>query len=82
MPVGVKLLFSVIVLAVAIGFAFINPRANNAGPNWLWRGGRRDLMRTVLFREDGSFRKHTKLGTMLFFAGFLALIWLAIPEVP
>lgn len=82
MPNEVKIIFTIFIVLVGIGILLINPKSNNAGPNWLWRQGKDDLMRTILFREDGSFRRFTKFGSLLFFALFLAMIWLAIPTAP
>src|SRR6185369_16814341 len=30
--------------------------ANKAGPDWLWMGGRDDVLRSLYFRPNGSFR--------------------------
>ena len=68
MPVG-TILFIITVVAAGIGMAIFF-FTKGAGPNWLWRGGRGDLMRTILFRDDGSWRRYGKLGVLLF--------WLAI----
>jgi hypothetical protein len=69
-PIG-TILFIVIV-AAGIGMA-VFLFTKGAGPDWLWQGGRGDLVRTVLFREDGSWRRYAKLGVLLF--------WLAIAGV-
>jgi hypothetical protein len=82
MPVGVKFIFTFFVAVAALGVLLVRGRANNAGPSWLWRGGSSDLMRTLLFRPDGSFRKHTKLGILSWFFVFVAAIWLVIPTSP
>lgn len=76
MPVGVKCLFTVAAVLCAIAIYFIDPHANNAGPGWLWRGRQEDPFRKLIFREDGSLRKHTKLGIYLWFEVWLALLWL------
>ena len=35
--------------------------ANKAGPDWMWRGGRSDPLRSILFRENGTLRRFTRL---------------------
>lgn len=82
MPNEAKIIFTIFIVFVGIGILLINPKANNAGQNWLWRQGKGDLMRAILFRNDGSFRRFTKFGSLLFFLLFLAMIWLAIPTAP
>ena len=50
---------------------------NKAGPDWLWGGGRNDLVRNLYFRHDGTFRRYGRLalvGTL--FGGSAALLWL------
>ena len=44
--------------------------ANGAGPDWFWRGGRGDLMRRALFREDGSWRRFGRFSVFV--------VWLLI----
>ena len=34
---------------------------NKAGPDWMWAGGRNDLVRSLYFRPDGSFRRHGRV---------------------
>ncbi len=50
--------------------------ANKAGPDWLWGGGRDDLIRNLYFKPNGSFRRFGRaalvatvcLGSMAFFS--------------
>jgi hypothetical protein len=50
---------------------------NKAGPDWLWTGGRNDILRSVFFRPNGSFRRHGRLGLLVtLFAGSAALYWM------
>lgn len=50
---------------------------NKAGPDWLWGGGRDDLIRNLYFRPNGSFRRYGRLALLVtIFAGTLALYWL------
>ena len=51
-------------LGVMVGtfFSFLmgifNPYVvNKAGPDWMWTGGREDLIRNLYFRPNGSFRR-------------------------
>jgi len=50
---------------------------NKAGPDWLWAGGRDDLVRNLYFRPNGAFRRFGRialLATLL--AGGAALAWM------
>jgi hypothetical protein len=62
-PIG-TILFIVIIAAGVGMIVFLFTKG--AGPDWLWQGGRGDLVRSVLFREDGSWRRYGKLGVLLF----------------
>ena len=55
-----------------------NPRVSNkAGPDWLWAGGRNDLVRSLYFRPNGSFRRFGRLALMCtLFGGSAALYWM------
>ncbi len=51
--------------------------ANKAGPDWLWSGGRQDLVRSLYFRPDGTFRRYGRLALVLtLVAGVAALYWI------
>ena len=53
---------------------------NKAGPDWLWGGGRDDLIRNLYFRPNGSFRRYGRIALIVtIFAGTLALYWLLQP---
>jgi hypothetical protein len=50
---------------------------NKAGPDWMWGGGRNDVLRNLYFRHDGSFRRFGRIalvGTVL--AGSASLYWM------
>lgn len=56
---------------------FDNTVANKAGPDWLWAGGRNDLVRNLYFRPNGSFRRFGRAGLLAtVFAGCGALAWM------
>jgi hypothetical protein len=57
----------------------VDPRvANKAGPDWLWVGGRDDVVRNLYFRPDGSFRRFGLVALVATFAlGAAALFWIA-----
>ena len=59
--------------------ALIDPRvANKAGPDWLWMGGRDDVVRNLYFRPNGSYRRYGRIGLLATFAlGTAALFWIA-----
>jgi hypothetical protein len=82
MPASIKLVLVLFAAVMAVGICFARPKDNLAARPWLWRGGENDLMRRMLFRADGSFRKHAKLGSAVFFVVFASLVWFAIPTKP
>jgi len=55
-----------------------NPNViNKAGPDWLWNGGRDDVIRNLFFRPNGSFRRYGRAALMVtLFSGAAALLWL------
>jgi hypothetical protein len=56
----------------------LNPRVlNKAGPDWLWMGGRDDVVRNLYFRPNGSFRRYGRPALVLtLLAGTAALCWI------
>ena len=45
-----------------------------AGPDWMWAGGRDDVIRGLYFRPNGSFRRHGRAALFLtLIAGAIAL---------
>ena len=51
--------------------------ANPAGPDWLWMGGRDDIIRNLYFRPDGSFRRFGRVALVFtVFAGSAAIYWI------
>lgn len=79
MPIQVKLIFTIFGIIVGIAISFINPKLNNAGPDYLWRLGSIDPFRLALFKKDGSFRRYTKLAMLTWIAIFVAIIWFFVP---
>ena len=50
---------------------------NKAGPDWLWGGGRDDLIRNLYFKPNGSFRRYGRIALIVtIFAGTVAVYWL------
>lgn len=51
--------------------------ANKAGPDWMWGGGRDDVIRNLYFRPNGSFRRYGRVAmTLTLVAGSVAVYWL------
>ena len=51
---------------------------NQAGPDWLWMGGRNDVIRNLYFQPDGRFRRFGRVALLLtVFVGSAALYWIA-----
>jgi hypothetical protein len=59
-------------------FGIFDPRVlNKAGPDWLWLGGREDVIRGLYFKPNGRFRRYGLLALVVTLAaGIAALYWL------
>ena len=59
-------------------FGLFNPYVvNKAGPDWLWGGGRDDVIRNLYFRPNGTFRRYGRAALMAtLVGGSAALCWL------
>jgi len=54
--------------------------ANKAGPDWMWMGGRDDVIRNLYFKPNGSFRRYGRAGLLVtFVAGSTAIAWMLHP---
>jgi hypothetical protein len=52
---------------------------NKAGPDWLWGGGRDDVIRNLYFRPNGKFRRYGRPALLATLAcGSAALYWLLL----
>ncbi|MGQ0652476.1 MAG: hypothetical protein ACT4P4_09445 [Betaproteobacteria bacterium] len=50
---------------------------NKAGPDWLWAGGRDDIVRNLYFRPNGSFRRYGRIALLAtLFAACASLAWM------
>lgn len=58
--------------------ALIDPRVTNkAGPDWLWMGGRDDVVRNLFFKPNGAFRRYGLPALVLTLAaGSGSLFWI------
>ena len=73
------MVFSSMVGALAsLLVALVDPRViNKAGPDWLWMGGRDDVVRNLFFKPNGAFRRYGFIGLLATFgSGGAALFWL------
>jgi hypothetical protein len=63
---------------VSFVLGMLNPKIlNKAGPDWMWMGGREDMVRNLFFRPNGSFRRYGLPALVLtFIAGSAALYWI------
>jgi len=73
--IGTALFFLVVAAGVAMMVFFF---VKGAGPDWIWRGGRRDPVRNLLFRPDGTWRRYAKLGVLIFWLVCLLSAYLVI----
>lgn len=76
MPIGAKLFFTLAVMLFSIGIYFVDPKANNAGPDWIWVWGKSNPWRTLICRPDGTFRRFTKPAFFVLVLAWLADLWL------
>ena len=63
---------------LSFAFGLFNPYVvNKAGPDWLWGGGRDDLIRNLYFRPNGTFRRYGRAALMAtLIGGTVALYWM------
>jgi hypothetical protein len=63
---------------VSFVLGMLNPKIlNKAGPDWLWMGGRDDVVRNLFFRPNGSFRRYGLPALALtFIVGSAAFYWI------
>jgi hypothetical protein len=61
-----------VALGMVVGtfFSFLlgifNPHVvNKAGPDWMWTGGREDLIRNLYFKPNGSFRRYGRIALVV-----------------
>jgi hypothetical protein len=59
----------------------VDPRVvNKAGPDWLWMGGRDDVIRNLYFKPNGAFRRYGRVGLFVtLLAGSVAFAWMLRP---
>jgi len=60
-----------VALGVVVGtfFSFVlgifNPCVvNKAGPDWMWTGGRNDVIRNLYFKPNGTFRRYGRVALL------------------
>lgn len=79
MSASLKVIFTVTVCAIGVAVCFIDPKANNAGPDWFWSLGKHDPMRNLMCRPDGTLRRYAKVGMLLWFSFCLLVLWIVVP---
>ena len=53
--------------------------ANKAGPDWLWMGGRDDIIRNLYFQPNGRFRRYGRPALVLTLGlGVAAVQWILL----
>jgi hypothetical protein len=50
-----------------------------AGPDWMWAGGRDDVIRNLYFRPNGSFRRYGRAALFLTLLGGSGALALFLP---
>lgn len=81
MPLGIKLFFTLACAVIGAWICFAKSNGNVAGEDRLWRGGKNDPFRTMLYRVDGSMRSYVKVWILVGFALFLVALWFFVPTV-
>ena len=63
---------------VSFFLGLFNPYVvNKAGPDWLWGGGREDIIRSLYFKPNGSFRRYGRPALIVtVIAGSSAFYWM------
>src|SRR6185369_486746 len=63
---------------VSFVLGIFNPYVvNKAGPDWMWTGGRDDVIRNLYFKPNGSFRRYGRAALLATLSlGPVALYWL------
>ena len=79
MPTTAKLIFTVAILCIGGLTFFVSSKPNSAGPNAFWRLGEKDPFRRLLFRPDGSFRRHTRSTALIVLAMAIVALWFLVP---
>jgi len=79
MPLGVKIVFTVVIGLFTLVFVlFVNRGDHGAADAHVWRGGERDGLRQSIMTPDGKFRGYTKPLVVTYLVVFLAAIWLLL----
>jgi hypothetical protein len=80
MPIIIKVIFTLLAILIMFAVALISSKEKSDGPDHIWKGGKLDAIRWLIFRHDGSLRNAFKPIMILFFIISIALIWLVIPS--
>jgi hypothetical protein len=75
-----KLLITGVIAAIAVAVLLANSSADNAGPDWLWQGSKRDPLRRLVFRDDGSLRRSAKASIVVWLLVFILIVWFVLPS--
>lgn len=77
MTFSVKVFFTIIGLLWCVCICAVDPKRDFAGPDRMWSLGKRDPVRMLLFRANGTPRRYTKVGLITGTAAFIAVVWFA-----
>jgi hypothetical protein len=79
MHVQLKIILTLLTAGLAAAVLFVDSHANNAGSSSFWRLGRRDPVRNLFFRGDGSLRRFAKPLILLWFLLWTGALWIVVP---
>ena len=80
MPIIIKVIFTLLAILIMFAVALVSSKEKSDGPDRIWKGGKLDTIRWLIFRHDGSLRNAFKPIMILFFIISIALIWFVIPS--
>ena len=81
MPLSIKLFFTIASVVIGILVCFLSSGKNSAGLDGMWRTGKNDPFRRLLYRTDGSTRRYMKSGILITFALLLFVFWVLVPTI-
>ncbi len=79
MGIEFKVGITVVFALVGVAIWSIPKHWKCAGPAGLWKQGERDLIRRMMFREDGTLRRYTRHFLLLWFTLVLTWLWVFFP---
>jgi hypothetical protein len=80
MVINLRMVLLISIALLGLGVLLLNSDVDNAGPSWLWRGGKNDGLRHTLMRKDGKLRRYTKPLMVFYLAILFVVVWIVVPD--